>query len=161
MGLGSNLGDPEDNINQALSRMEALGEDVRFVAVSEAYQTEPQLKKDQPWFVNQVAHFEVDPEIWAPEGFLSSLMSVEDQMFRERGEENGPRIIDLDLLLFGDVVQATGYLDLPHPRMRERAFVLVPLKDVAPDLVFPDGVTIDQALAQVEHRIEDGKIWQE
>ena len=82
-------------------------------------------------------------------------------MGRTRGEPDGPRVMDIDLLLFGDRVMQGGYLTLPHPRMRERAFVLVPLFEIAPDLVFPDGVALRQALAQVRHRVEGNRIWQE
>ncbi len=148
-------------MNQALARFEAYGDDVKYRGVSGVYKTEPQGLKDQPWFYNQVAHYGVDPEIWSPEGFLSALTAIEDQMFRERNVPNGPRVIDLDLLFFGDLVQTTGYLDLPHPRLRERAFALVPLAELVPDLVFPDGVTIQDALAAVKYRQEDKTIWQD
>lgn len=161
MSLGSNLGDAEDNINQALARMEAYGEDITLRAMSSTYLTEPQGPvKDQPWFLNQVAWYEVDSEIWSPEGFLSALMAIEDQMHRERGVPGGPRIIDLDLLLFGDLEQTTGFLDLPHPRMLERAFVLVPLLEIAPDLRLPDGGPAAEALQRLEYRIEGNRISQ-
>lgn len=140
--------------------MEAYGDDVKYINVSSVYETEPQGLKGQPWFFNQVAKYQVDPEIWAPEGFLSSLSAIENQMLRARGVTDGPRVIDLDLLLFGDKIQTTGYLDLPHPRMLERAFVLVPLAELEPNLVFPDGTTIKEALSAIEFRQEGTKIWQ-
>jgi 2-amino-4-hydroxy-6-hydroxymethyldihydropteridine diphosphokinase len=129
--------------------------------MSAVYETEPQGLRDQPWFVNQVVRLAADPVIWSPEGVLSTLQAVEAQMGRTRGEPDGPRVMDIDLLLFGDRVMQGGYLTLPHPRMRERAFVLVPLFEIAPDLVFPDGVALRQALAQVRHRVEGNRIWQE
>ncbi|MGE4292288.1 MAG: 2-amino-4-hydroxy-6-hydroxymethyldihydropteridine diphosphokinase [Desulfovibrio sp.] len=161
MALGTNLGDLEDNLNQALARMEAYGEDITLEAMSSTYLTEPQgLVTNQPWFMNQVAWYKVDKEIWSPEGFLSALLAIEDQMARERGEPGGPRIIDLDLLLFDNLEQTTGFLDLPHPRMRERAFVLVPLLEIAPDLVLPDGTSAQDALDKLEYQLEDGRITQ-
>lgn len=163
MCLGSNVGDPAENINEALSRLEVYGDDIRLKAMSELYQTEPQGLKDQPWFTNQVVHLEVDPEIWACEGLLSTFQAIEGQMGRDRDEEEpgGPRVIDIDLLLFGDRTMEDEFLTLPHPRMHERAFVLVPLKEIAPGLTFPNGETIDQALSRVQYRTEDKKIWQD
>lgn len=141
--------------------MEAYGEDIALKAMSGIYRTEPQGLKEQPWFVNQVACYAVDPEIWSPEGFMSSLLAIEDQMARERGEINGPRIIDLDLLIWGDLVCTTGFLDLPHPRMRDRAFVLVPLLEIAPNFVFPDTKqSAKDALAALDYRIDEDMIWQ-
>lgn len=128
--------------------------------MSEVYETEPQDLRDQPWFANQMARLVVDPEIWAPEGVLSSLMAVEAQLGRTRGKPGGPRVIDIDLLLFGDRTMRSEYLTLPHPRMLERAFVLVPLLELAPDLVLPDGTPLAEALGRVRHRVEGRKIWQ-
>jgi len=111
--------------------------------------------KDQPWFKNCVVRLKAASDIWAPEGLLSTLQAVEAQMGRVRGEVvGGPRVIDLDLLLFGEAEMAGEYLTLPHPRMLERAFVLVPLRDIAPTLVFKDGRTIDQALAGLSYSLE-------
>lgn len=141
--------------------MEPYGKDIHFVGLSEIYSTQPQGKTDQPWFRNQVAHLRIDPVIWAPEGFLSVLLAIEAQMGRERLEPNGPRVIDLDLLLFGDRVMADDFLTLPHPRLLQRAFMLVPLRELAPDLVFPDGRTIDEVLAEVHYHQEGLKIWQD
>lgn len=161
MALGTNLGDLEDNLNQALARMEAYGEDITLQGMSSTYLTQPQGPvQDQPWFLNQVAWYKVDHEIWSPEGLLSTLLAIEDQMHRERGEPGGPRLIDLDMLLFGDLVQQTGFLDLPHPRMLERAFVLVPLLELVPDLVLPDGTRAKNALESLEYQLKDGKITQ-
>jgi len=117
--------------------------------------------KDQPWFKNCVVRLKAASDIWAPEGLLSTLQAVEAQMGRIRGEVvGGPRVIDLDLLMFGDVKMAGEYLTLPHPRMLERAFVLIPLRDIAPDLVLPDGKTIDQTLAGLDYSLDDHVIGQ-
>ena len=92
---------------------------------------------------------------------MSTLHAVEAQLGRTRGEmPGGPRIIDLDLLLFGDVQMHSEYLTVPHPRMLERAFVLVPLRDIAPDLVFSDGRTIDQVLSGLTYSLDGNVISQ-
>jgi len=117
--------------------------------------------KDQPWFTNCVVRMKAASDIWAPEGLLSTLQAVEAQMGRLRnGTAGGPRVIDLDLLLFGDTVMSGDYLTLPHPRMFERAFVLVPLRDIAPGLVFPDGRRIESVLAGVTYTLDGNKILQ-
>jgi len=133
-----------------------------FDAQSPLYLTEPQGSvQDQPWFTNCVVRMKAASDIWAPEGLLSTLQAVEAQLGRLRGgEAGGPRVIDLDLLLFGDVVMSGEYLTLPHPRLFERAFVLVPLRDIAPGLVFPDGRGIDAVLAGVSHTLDGNKILQ-
>lgn len=133
-----------------------------FDAQSPLYKTEPQGRKDQPWFTNCVVRFKIGSDIWAPEGLLSTLQAVEGKMGRERepGNEGGPRNIDLDLLLFGDLQMQGEYLTLPHPRMLERAFVLVPLRDIAPGFVFADGKTIDQALAALSYTLDGRNISQ-
>ncbi len=138
-----------------MHRLEHYGNDLVFDAQSRIYKTEPVGKKDQPWFLNCVVRLKVSSDIWAPEGLLSTLQAVETQMGRTRGEEQGgPRIIDLDLLLFGDTVMESEYLTLPHPRMLSRAFVLIPLRDIAPELVFPGGQNINQAIAALDFTLD-------
>lgn len=133
-----------------------------LAGVSDIYETEPQGVKDQPWFKNQIAQLSVESDIWSPEGMLSTLLAIEGQMGRVRTDEQfGPRPIDIDILLYGDLEQQSGFLDVPHPRMRERAFVLIPLKELAPELVFPDGTTIDEALNALTYRMDGKKIWQD
>jgi len=132
-----------------------------FDAQSPVYKTEPQGYKDQPWFFNCVVRLKAASDIWAPEGLLSTLQAVEAQMGRTRGEiVGGPRNIDLDLLMFGAVEMQGEYLTLPHPRMLDRAFVLVPLRDIAPGLVFRNGKTIDQALASLSFTLDGRNISQ-
>lgn len=142
--------------------MENYGADIRLQAQSSLYLTEPQGRPDQPWFTNQVVELAVDPEIWAAEGLLSTLLAIEAQMGRDRmaEEKNGPRIIDLDLLLFGDMTCASEFLTLPHPRLLERAFVLVPLRELAPGLILPGGQSVSQVLDTLDYRVEDRRIWQ-
>ncbi|WP_320172612.1 2-amino-4-hydroxy-6-hydroxymethyldihydropteridine diphosphokinase [Maridesulfovibrio sp.] len=161
VSLGSNIGDTEDNLNQAVARLEKY-EGIDPEVWSETYETEPQGLKDQAWFSNQVVRFAVDPELWSAEGFLSTLQAVEGQMDRVRGVKNGPRTIDLDIILFGDrVIESGEYLTVPHPRALERAFVLYPLAEIAPDLVFPDGTTVAEALKKINFRIDGSKIYQD
>jgi 2-amino-4-hydroxy-6-hydroxymethyldihydropteridine diphosphokinase len=152
----------ETNIKEALARLSNYGNDLLFDAQSPLYLTEPQGPvKDQPWFTNCVVRMKAATDIWAPEGLLSTLQAVEAQLGRLRGAEaGGPRVIDLDLLLFGDLVMNGEYLTLPHPRMFERAFVLVPLKDIAPELVFPDGRGIASVLSAIPYTLEGNKISQ-
>lgn len=146
-----------------MARLESYGDDIAVKAMSEVYQTEPQGNKEQPWFSNQVVELEIDGEIWAPEGFLSCMTAIEAQLgrMREAEGENGPRPIDMDVLLWGDAVMDTGFMITPHPRMMERAFVLVPMAEIAPDLVFPDGTNIQDALKAIEYKVEGRKIWQD
>jgi 2-amino-4-hydroxy-6-hydroxymethyldihydropteridine diphosphokinase len=158
VGLGSNLGHTEANLTQARELLGAL-EGVRLEAVSGLYLTEPQSRRDQPWFLNQVVALGCDPGLTA-HALLGCLLDIERRMGREREVRFGPRLIDLDLLLFGDEILQTGDLILPHPRMRERAFVLVPLREIRPDLVFPDGQGIDAALAEITFVSEGQRIFQ-
>lgn len=126
------------------------------------YVTEPQGFKEQPWFHNQVLELECGPT-WTPEAMLEGLLKVEQELGRQRNDRQqrfGPRIIDLDLLLFGDCVRETPRLTLPHPRMRGRAFVLVPLQDIAPDLVFPDGQSLGAALSALSFALDGNRISQ-
>ncbi len=159
MGLGSNLGDPQANLAEARQRLAAVP-GVAIEAASPVYRTEPQGKKDQPWFANQV--LAVLCNGLAALDLLAALHGIETDMGRSRaGEERfGPRVADLDLLLFGSEVREEGGLTLPHPRMRERAFVLVPLADLAPGLVFPDGDTVADALEELDFLREGDAIHQ-
>lgn len=162
VSLGSNVGDTEDNIHEALVLLEDYGDDIRLKGASEYYLTEPQGEiKDQPWFTNQVIKLEIDAEIWSPPGFLSTCTAIEAKMGRTRSVPGGPRPLDMDIIAWGDVVMDMDFLTLPHPRAKERAFVLVPLKEIAPDFVFPDGTTIDEALDAIDYRVEGNKIWQD
>lgn len=134
-------------------------------AASRVYHTEPQEKRDQPWFANQVVRVLCRPPVSAP-SLLESLLAIEVELGRDRTagegapERFGPRVIDLDLLLFGDEVLRTERLELPHPRMAERAFVLVPLVEIAPEATLPDGRTAAEALAALDYALEGDEIRQ-
>lgn len=137
IALGSNLpssfGAPADNLREAIRRMESLG---RVKAISSFHTTDPVGYLDQPQFVNAAALLETS---LSPVDLLHGLLGIEQAMGRDRtsAPPKGPRIIDLDLLLYGDLVLATSELTLPHPAMHQRAFVLAPLAEIAPALQHP------------------------
>lgn len=136
IGLGANLashaGPPATTIDAALSALEAAG--VTIVARSPLYESEPVPRSDQPWYVNGVAIVETR---MAPEELLALLHDVEHRFGRVRRERNEARPLDLDLLGYDDTVRDGDELLLPHPRMHERAFVLMPLVDIAPQWRHP------------------------
>ena len=131
IGIGSNLGEKLENCRRAI---EAIGSDARnrLVRCSRLYRTEPVGKTEQEWFINGVAAVETT---MGPRELLDFLLSVEKEMGRARKERWGPRIIDLDILFYVDQVLNEEGLQIPHPRIHERRFVLVPLMDIAPGLI--------------------------
>jgi 2-amino-4-hydroxy-6-hydroxymethyldihydropteridine diphosphokinase len=159
IGLGSNLGEPEKNLALAVAALAALP-GVCVKALSEVYLTEPQGDPAQPWFANQVAR--LDCAFADPRRLLAGLLGIETSMGRSENPliRRGPRLIDLDLLLFGALRRADKDLTLPHPRLRERAFVLVPLCDLDPDLPLPGGATPRALLRGLDYRREGRRIFQ-
>ena len=162
--LGSNMGEAEHNVATALEHLGMIP-GIQVERLSPVYRTEPQNVKEQPWFANQVALLSCPGDMTAPV-FLDILLQVEQRMGRKRPSEPspevrfGPRIIDLDLLLF-DQEQWTGeHLTLPHPRMQERAFVLVPLLDIAPNLTLPNGLVLRESLRSLAYAVEGNLIRQ-
>ncbi|HEX8814948.1 MAG TPA: 2-amino-4-hydroxy-6-hydroxymethyldihydropteridine diphosphokinase [Terriglobales bacterium] len=131
LSLGSNLGDRIANLRTAIDRLAALGE---ANAVSSFYETEPLEVADQPWFVNCVVELKTDLK---PVQLLAELLEIERQMGRRRDGKKGPRIIDLDILLYGSSVIRTNGLSIPHSAMHERRFVLEPLDEIAPAALHP------------------------
>jgi 2-amino-4-hydroxy-6-hydroxymethyldihydropteridine diphosphokinase len=149
IGMGGNLeseaGRPEATLAAALGRLCKLG---RVVARSRLYSTTPVGYADQPRFVNAVVGIEVK---LGPRALLEKLMQIELEFGRERleGFRNGPRTLDLDILLYGDFVLEENELVIPHPRLRERVFVLAPLAGIAPELREPrSGKTIAELLSE-------------
>ena len=130
LGLGGNIGDPVQAMAEALRALDARP-DSRVLAVSRLYRTPPWGKTDQDWFFNACALVET---MLAPEALLDTCLDIERVMKRERKERWGPRTIDIDVLTFEGAEQSGGRLELPHPRMTGRGFVLMPLADVAPML---------------------------
>jgi 2-amino-4-hydroxy-6-hydroxymethyldihydropteridine diphosphokinase len=151
IALGSNLGDKKQNLQRALARME--DEEVHVVKYSSIYETEPQDVRDQPWFLNMVAECE---SRYFPLQLLAVLQRIEREMGRVRVSvsRRGPRPIDLDILLFGGVQMKTQKLELPHPRMLSRKFVLEPLLEIAPQLRDPvSGASLATALKGVRGQV--------
>lgn len=141
------MGDRAANVAKALRELGAQPT-IEVVRVSSLYETAPVGRKDQPDFLNAVAAVRTT---LAPRDLLDRLLHVENQMGRVRNLRWGPRVIDLDLLLYGDSQVETPGLTLPHPRLRERAFVLVPLAEIAPDLLLPgDGQRVSELAKQLE-----------
>ncbi len=131
LGLGSNMGDREDNLRQALS---LLGEKGQITARSSVYETEPWGYTDQPNFLNMACGLRTP---LAPRELLALAQGVERGLGRERAIRYGPRTIDVDILLYGDLVIDTPDLQIPHPGIPERAFVLAPLAEIAPEAEHP------------------------
>ncbi len=148
LGLGSNVGDPPANLARAIEMLGAQG--LLVEAVSSGYLTQPVGEiLDQPDFLNAV--IAVGTEL-GPEDLLDLVKSVEAEMGRETGlPRHSPRIIDIDLLLLGDVVFESDRLILPHREVSTRRFVLVPLLEVAPDLTLPDGRPLAEILDALDH----------
>jgi 2-amino-4-hydroxy-6-hydroxymethyldihydropteridine diphosphokinase len=133
IGIGSNLGDRRKNCCEAVKRLKEI-RGCEFLGCSRWYLTSPVGVRDQDWFVNGVAR--LDAEISARE-LLSRLRSIETDMGRVRNEKWGPRVIDLDLLLYGEDIIRESDLEVPHPQMHLRRFVLVPLAELDPDVIHP------------------------
>jgi 2-amino-4-hydroxy-6-hydroxymethyldihydropteridine diphosphokinase len=145
VGLGANLGDRAGSLRWALERLGSIG---TVTAVSPVYETEPLDYLDQPPFLNAVAAVSTNLR---PGSVLAALLAIELDAGRQRSIRHGPRTLDLDLLLYDDLEMSTPDLTLPHPRMHQRAFVLVPLADLAPDLAVPGtGATVGDLLRRVE-----------
>jgi 2-amino-4-hydroxy-6-hydroxymethyldihydropteridine diphosphokinase len=131
IALGTNLGDRKSNLRTAI---DAMPPDVKVVAESHIYETPPWGYEDQPAFLNMVVKAETD---LGPEALLKYLKQLEVELGREGNFRWGPRLIDLDILFYDDLVINTPPLIIPHPRLHERAFVLVPLADISPDFIHP------------------------
>jgi len=148
VGLGANLGDRERTLRLAIERMgEIAGVDV--VAESSLRETDPVGVVDQPRFLNGAVELETTLPVYQ---FLAALLEVERGLgrIRSEGERWGPRAIDLDLLLYDDLVLAEPGLVVPHPRLRERRFVLEPLADLDPDLEIPGHGRVSVLLAELD-----------
>lgn len=165
ISIGSNLENPPAQIDAALKSIARIP-GVVVEAISQTYVTEPQdCVDDAAWFHNKAIRVTCAPN--EPEYLLKALQDIEKAQGRVRGEPEPKkhkylsRTIDLDLLLFDEQQRHTPELTLPHPRMKERAFVLVPLLEVVlPGFVMPDGDSIPTLLSSIKYKIQDNQIWQ-
>ncbi len=151
IGMGGNLaswaGEPEATLTAAALRLESLG---RVARRSSLYRTEPVGFAEQPSFVNAVVELETALK---PRALLEGLLAIEQEFGRDRAASfvNGPRTLDLDILLLGELTIREPELEIPHPRLNERAFVLVPLSEIAPELLVPGrGATVGELLASLQ-----------
>ena len=145
IALGANLGEPVATVKAAILALRELPQ-TQFIAASSLYRTAPVGLKHQPDFINAVVELIAVPDSvcqgfrfagWQAPTFLESLFGIEARFGRQRSMKNAPRTLDLDLLLYGEVLCDDPQLTLPHPRMHQRAFVLAPLAEIAPQLVVP------------------------
>lgn len=160
-GLGSNSPDAADRLLSALDALSRMPGTV-VSALSPVYCTEPQDYADQPWFLNRVLMLHVSGGI-TPVELMKRFLGIETLLGRVRSPDPalrfGPRFIDIDMLLFDDVVSDDPVCVLPHPRLSRRAFWLVPLLDIAPDIRI-GGVRAEKLLSRLRWRLEDDKIFQ-
>jgi len=145
LGLGSNIGDRKANLARAVAMLAAHPQ-IEVVKVSGARETAPVGYAEQPDFLNAVARVETTLR---PRELLDAILAIEAEMGRERTIRWGPRVIDIDILLYDSEQVDEPGLQIPHPRMMERQFVLEPLAEIAPDLVLPNGRTARQASCEL------------
>ena len=149
LAFGANLGNPREQIEQGIM---ALGDQgVRVIDRSSWFETEPMQLDDQPWFLNLVTRAQTSLD---PYGLLAACQQVEKQVGRLPSTRFGPRHLDIDILLYGNRHIESESLTVPHPRMDERRFVLIPLLEIAPDLKHP---VLDQPYAEILSRLDEGK----
>ena len=146
VGLGANLDNPLQQVRQAIAELDGI-EHTRVLAASSMYRSVPVGYADQPDFINAVARLQTE---LSPRELLDALHVIENHHGRRRSVRNAPRTLDLDLLSYGALVVEEEGLTLPHPRMHERAFVLLPLAEIAPDALLPGRMPLSQLLALVD-----------
>jgi len=145
IALGSNLDQPIEQLKAAILSLQKIP-DTHFICASHFYQTTPVGFINQPDFINAVACLKTT---LPPETLLSALQTIENNQGRMRKQINGPRTLDLDILLYGNQIMSDSDLTIPHPRLPERAFVLIPLLEIAPELILPDGKAAKDCLTNL------------
>ena len=146
IAIGSNLGEPLKQAQQAIAALDAIPQS-RIAATSSIYRTKPLGPQDQPDYLNMAVLLETDLE---PEELLNHTKKIELELGRVRKDERwGPRTLDLDIMLFGNRVISTERLTVPHYGLKEREFMLYPLSDITPSLIFPDGELLSDRLNHV------------
>jgi len=144
LSLGSNVGDRQANLEQAIKELGKIGTVEKRSAL---YETEPMEITDQPWFLNMALELETE---LMPKQFIAAVLDIERSMGRKRTKKKGPRTIDIDVALFGKSIIEMQGLTVPHPAMHERRFVLEPLVEIAPEMIDPvTGLTVAQLLARL------------
>jgi 2-amino-4-hydroxy-6-hydroxymethyldihydropteridine diphosphokinase len=149
LSLGSNVGDRIANLKAAIERIGSLGE---VIATSSIYETEPVEFKAQPWFLNCVVKLGMEK---MPKQLLAAILTIETEMGRHRQQKKGPRLIDIDILLFGNSIVESQGLTIPHPAMHERRFVLEPMSEIAPDVRHP---VFKQRMRELLEKLPAGQI---
>jgi 2-amino-4-hydroxy-6-hydroxymethyldihydropteridine diphosphokinase len=148
LSLGSNLGDRAANLSAAIARLSAVG---KVGAVSSIYETEPVDVPGQPQFLNCVIGLATAEP---PQRLLRSILGIERDLGRERQQDKGPRLIDIDIVLFGDSILDTAELTVPHPAMHRRRFVLEPLAEIAPWVRHP---LLQKTIRQLRDELPEGQ----
>jgi 2-amino-4-hydroxy-6-hydroxymethyldihydropteridine diphosphokinase len=154
IALGTNVGERGENLERAIRLLGERG--VRVVRRSAIYDTEPVEVREQPWFLNCVVEAETE---LMPRELMRVLLGIEREMGRRRSVAKGPRVMDLDILLYGTSVVKTKEVEVPHPRMAERRFVLVPLAEIARDARHP---VLKSTIGELLERLEDSsevRVW--
>lgn len=167
IGLGSNSLDAKEKLTLAIEKIAKMPH-LELLKQSQCYLTEPQGFKEQPWFHNQVVVAKIDTNFWNAQTFLEELLKIEKDLGRKRDLNSsnssnnhrfGPRCIDLDLLLFANQDSTEAQCILPHPRMKERAFVLIPLLELLPEIHIAN-VAAKDLLQELNYSQQGNKIWQ-
>ena len=149
LSLGSNIGQRENYLREAITR---LGNAGKVVSISSFFETEPVEFTDQPWFLNCAVSLETNQ---SPQQLMQTALQIERDMGRVRDQNKGPRTIDIDILLFGNIVIDSPELTIPHPAMHQRRFVLEPLAEIAPDIEHP---VLKKTIRELHEELPAGQV---